>query len=299
MTVYIFVFSIIYSERLFMALFFYSAIALMAFAANSLLCRMALVDGAISPLPFTLIRMISGALLLSLLIPPSKSEFYNMMNIKRSKAAWFSAISLSIYAFAFSWAYLEMDTGVGALVLFATIQIVLNIVAQLLGHKTNKLTILGILIAFMGLVILLLPGQSTPDFAAAAIMMLAGLGWAGFVYSGRNSQQPLKDVAIAFRWSLIWCLPLVLFTNWQGSSFEGILLACISGTLASALGYALWYKVLPELGLQNAAQAQLIVPVFAMMMGVAFLAEQLSSILLAASALILMGITLAIRSKKT
>ena len=281
-----------------MVLFFYSAIALMAFAANSLLCRMALVDGAISPLPFTLIRLISGALLLSLLIRPSKSEFNNMMNIKRSKAAWFSAISLSIYAFAFSWAYLEMDTGVGALVLFATIQIVLNIVAQFLGHKVNSLTVLGILIAFMGLVILLLPGQSTPDFSAAAIMMLAGLGWAGFVYSGRNSQQPLKDVAIAFRWSLVWCLPLVLFTNWQGSSFEGILLACISGTLASALGYALWYKVLPELGLQNAAQAQLIVPVFAMMMGVVFLAEQLSSILLAASALILMGITVAIRSKR-
>jgi drug/metabolite transporter (DMT)-like permease len=191
-----------------------------------------------------------------------------------------------------------MDTGIGALVLFATLQIVLNIAAQLLGHKTNKLTILGILIAFMGLVILLLPGQSTPDFTAAAIMMLAGLGWAGFVFSGRNSQQPLRDVALAFRWSLVWCLPLVFLINWQGSSIEGILLACTSGTLASALGYALWYKVLPELGLQNAAQAQLVVPVFAMIMGVIFLAEQLTLVLLLASALILLGITLAIRSKK-
>jgi drug/metabolite transporter (DMT)-like permease len=281
-----------------MALFFYSAIALMAFAANSLLCRMALVDGAISPLPFTLIRLISGALLLSLLVRPSKLEFANMVNIKQSKAAWLSALSLSVYAFAFSWAYLQMDTGIGALVLFATLQIVLNIAAQLLGHKTNKLTILGILIAFMGLVILLLPGQSTPDFTAAAIMMLAGLGWAGFVFSGRNSQQPLRDVALAFRWSLVWCLPLVFLINWQGSSIEGILLACTSGTLASALGYALWYKVLPELGLQNAAQAQLVVPVFAMIMGVIFLAEQLTLVLLLASALILLGITLAIRSKK-
>jgi drug/metabolite transporter (DMT)-like permease len=298
MTVNIFKFSAVYTDRLFMALFIYSGIALMAFAANSLLCRMALVDGAISPLPFTLIRMISGALLLSLLVKPSKLELTHMMNIQQSKAAWFSAISLSVYAFAFSWAYLEMDTGVGALVLFATIQIVLNIVAQLLGHKVNKLTILGIFIAFTGLVILLLPGQSAPDFGAAAIMMLAGLGWAGFVFSGRNSRKPLKDVAIAFRWSLLWCLPLVVFTNWQGSSFEGILLACVSGTLASALGYALWYKVLPELGLQNAAQAQLVVPVFAMMLGVIFLAEQLSTILLLASVLILIGITLAIRSKK-
>jgi len=281
-----------------MVLFIYSAIALMAFAANSLLCRMALVDDAILPLPFTLIRLISGGLLLSLLVRPTKTELSNMLSMKHSKAAWFSAISLSVYAFAFSWAYLEMDTGVGALVLFATIQIVLNIVAQLLGDKVNKLTLLGISIAFMGLVILLLPGQSAPDFTAAAMMMLAGLGWAGFVFSGRNSQQPLRDVTIAFRWSLVWCFPLALLVDWQGSSLEGILLACLSGTLASALGYALWYKVLPELGLQNAAQAQLIVPVFAMIMGVVFLSEQLSTILLAASALILFGITLAIRSKK-
>ena len=118
-----------------MVLFIYSAIALMAFAANSLLCRMALVDDAILPLPFTLIRLISGALLLSLLVRPTRKEFSSMVNVSRSKAAWFSAISLSVYAFAFSWAYLEMDTGVGALVLFATIQIVLNIVVFLGDFK--------------------------------------------------------------------------------------------------------------------------------------------------------------------
>ena len=281
-----------------MTLFLYSGIALMAFAANSLLCRMALVDGAIAPLPFTLIRIITGALLLTLLVRPNKAEFLGLVDIKRNKVAWLSAISLSIYAFAFSWAYLEMDTGVGALVLFATIQIVLNIVAQFLGLRVNRLTVLGILIAFTGLVILLLPGQSAPDFWAAVIMMVAGLGWAGFVFSGRNSREPLRDVAVAFRWSLVWCLPLALLIDWQGSSLEGILLASLSGTLASALGYALWYKVLPELGLQNAAQAQLIVPVLAMVMGVVFLGEELSLILVLASILILIGITLAIHSKK-
>ena len=129
-------------------------------------------------------------------------------------------------------------------------------------------------------------------------MMVAGLGWAGFVFSGRNSREPLRDVAVAFRWSLVWCLPLALLIDWQGSSLEGILLASLSGTLASALGYALWYKVLPELGLQNAAQAQLIVPVLAMVMGVVFLGEELSLILVLASILILIGITLAIHSKK-
>ncbi|HCM06560.1 MAG TPA: EamA family transporter [Oceanospirillales bacterium] len=280
-----------------MTLFIYSGIALVAFAANSLLCRMALVDGAIEALPFTLLRIMSGALLLSFLVRPNRMELNQMLNVQQSKAAWFSAISLSIYAFAFSWAYLEMDTGVGALVLFATIQLVLNAVAVMLGQKVNRLMLAGIGIAFTGLVILLLPGQSAPDFSAALVMILSGLGWAGFVYSGRNSKQPLKEVAIAFRWSLVWCLPLALFVNWQGISWHGVFLACVSGAFASGLGYALWYKVLPELGLQNAAQAQLVVPVFAMVMGVVFLSEQLSVILLAASALILLGITLAIRSK--
>jgi len=283
---------------LIMALIIYTGIALLAFAANSLLCRMALVEGAIDPLPFTLIRIISGALLLALLVRPSMGEIRGMKDVQQSKMSWLSALSLSIYAFAFSWAYVDMDTGMGALILFASIQIVLNIVAQLLGAKINALTLLGILIAFTGLVVLLLPGQSAPNFSSAAIMMIAGLGWAGFVFSGRNSQQPLRDVAIAFRWSLLWCVPLVFIIDWQGSSIGGIALAVLSGTLASGLGYALWYKVLPQLGLQNAAQVQLVVPVLAMIMGIIFLSEQLSLVMLLASALILAGITLAIRSKK-
>jgi drug/metabolite transporter (DMT)-like permease len=285
-----------------MRLFMFTSIALFAFAANSLLCRMAFVENSIEPLPFTLIRIISGALLLALLVRPNLikgiSEIKRMVDIPNNKTSWLSAISLSVYAFAFSWAYVGMDTGMGALILFATIQIVLNIVAQVLGAKTNAMTLLGIVIAFMGLVVLLLPGQSAPNFERAAVMMLAGLGWAGFVFAGRNSLQPLNDVAVAFRWSLVWCLPLVFFVDWQGSTAKGIILAVLSGTLASGLGYALWYKVLPQLGLQNAAQAQLVVPVLALIMGVLFLSEQLTLTLLLACLLILIGITLAIRSKK-
>jgi drug/metabolite transporter (DMT)-like permease len=280
-----------------MRLFVFTSIALLAFAANSLLCRMALVGDAIEPLPFTLIRIISGALLLAVLMRPNKNEIKQMLDVSRNKASWLAAISLSVYAFAFSWAYVAMDTGMGALILFATIQIVLNLVAQYLGAKTNVLTLLGILIAFTGLVVLLLPGQSAPEFSQAVIMMVAGLGWAGFVFLGRNSQQPLKEVAIAFRWSLVWCLPLVFFVDWQDTSLKGIMLASVSGTLASGLGYALWYKVLPQLGLQNAAQAQLVVPVLALIMGVLFLSEQLSLTLLLACSLIVAGITLSVRSK--
>lgn len=279
-----------------MRLFIYTSLAMLAFAANSLLSRMAFVEEAIDPFPFTLIRIISGALLLSFLVRPKISEFKLMVD-KKSRDHWLSALSLSLYAFAFSWAYLDIDTGMGALILFATIQIVLNVVAQLMGAKTRILTLIGILIAFSGLVILLLPGQTAPNLSSAAIMMVAGLAWAGFVFAGRESKEPLKEVAIAFRWSLIWCVPLVFFVNWQESSIKGIVLAVLSGTLASGLGYALWYKVLPQLGLQNAAQTQLTVPVLAMMMGVVFLSEQLTLNLLLACLLILVGITLAVRSK--
>lgn len=280
-----------------MALFFYSGLALMAFAANSLLCRMALVEGAIEPMPFTLLRIISGALLLSFLSRPTRIELSQMLNVSQGKASWLSAISLSVYAFSFSWAYLEMDTGVGALILFATIQIALNMIAQMMGASINLMTSIGIVTALSGLVILLLPGQSTPDLSSAIIMMVAGLAWVGFVFSGRESKAPLTDVAIAFRWSLIWCVPLIFFVNWQDSSIKGIVLAVLSGTLASGLGYALWYKVLPQLGLQNAAQIQLTVPVLAIIMGVVFLSEQLTVSLLLSCLLILAGITLAVRSK--
>lgn len=278
-----------------MRLFIYTTLALLAFAANSLLCRMALTEEQIEPISFTFIRLLSAALLLTILVRPSiveiKTEFQSV------KDNLLSGGSLALYAFCFSLAYISMDTGMGALILFATIQIVLNIVAQLLGEQVNKGIVLGITLAFSGLVLLLLPGQSAPDISSAVIMMIAGIGWAGFVYSGRNSQDPLRDVALSFRWALILSTPLLLWADWQQSSDIGILLAVISGTLASGLGYALWYKVLPQLGLQTAAQAQLVVPVFATIMGVVFLAEQISLILILASALILIGITIAIRAK--
>jgi drug/metabolite transporter (DMT)-like permease len=278
-----------------MRLFIYTTLALLAFAANSLLCRLALAEEQIEPIPFTLIRLCAAALLLTLLVRPS------LIDIKKEtlsiKAHLLSGGSLALYAICFSLAYISMDTGMGALVLFATIQIVLNIVAQLLGEKVNKGIVVGITLAFSGLVLLLLPGQSAPDISSAIIMMIAGIGWAGFVYSGRNSQDPLGDVALSFRWALILSTPLLFWADWQQSSGIGILLAVISGALASGLGYALWYKVLPQLGLQTAAQAQLVVPVFATIMGVVFLAEQISLIMILASALILIGITIAIRAK--
>lgn len=284
-----------------MQLILFTLIALTGFAANSLLCRMALVDGQIDALSFTLIRLFSAAIFLTFLVRPSLSEIRNEVDDVQGNL--FSSVSLGLYLFAFSWAYLEMEAGLGALILFTTIQLVLNLVAQALGEKLNIKILLGISLAFIGLLLLLMPGfffqqdLPAPDYQAAFIMMLAGIGWVGFVYSGRNSQQPVKEVALSFRWVSLLSLPLVFWFDWQSSSAVGILLALLSGTLASGLCYALWYKVLPELGLQIAAQAQLLVPVLATLMGVVFLAEQITVIMLVASAFILLGITMAIRGK--
>lgn len=279
-----------------MRLFIYTTLALIAFAANSLLCRLALAGEQIEPISFTFIRLSTAALLLTILVRPSLNDFKK--ETLSIKAHLLSGGSLALYAFCFSLAYISMDTGMGALVLFATIQIVLNTVALLLGEKLNKGIFVGITLAFLGLVLLLLPGQSAPDIGSILIMMIAGLGWACFVYCGRNSQNPLRDVALSFRWALILSAPLLLWADWPQSSCFGILLAVISGTLASSLGYALWYNVLPHLGLQTAAQAQLLVPVLATLMGIVFLAEHISLIMILASGLILMGITTAIRAKE-
>lgn len=271
--------------------FITTTIVLLAFAANSILCRLALAEDAIDPLSFSIVRLISGALLLSILVVPKKAE------IQLFKSSLFSAAGLSLYAFAFSYAYVRLDAGMGALILFATIQLAMNGLAFKDGSHFSKMTLAGIGIAFIGLVLLLLPGQSSPDLMSAAIMMLSAIGWTAFVYAGRNNASPLQDVALAFRWSLLWCIPLAFFADWQSVSDQGVVLAVISGAITSGLGYALWYRILPSLGMQKAAQVQLAVPALAILLGVLLLGELLTVMMLIATTLILIGIFVSIRGK--
>ena len=271
--------------------FITTTIVLLAFAANSILCRLALAEDAIDPLSFSIVRLISGALLLSVLVVPKKAE------IQLFKSSLFSAAGLSLYAFAFSYAYVRLDAGMGALILFATIQLAMNGLAFKDGSHFSKMTLAGIGIAFIGLVLLLLPGQSSPDLMSAAIMMLSAIGWTAFVYAGRNNASPLQDVALAFRWSLFWCIPLAFFADWQSVSDQGVVLAVISGAITSGLGYALWYRILPSLGMQKAAQVQLAVPALAILLGVLLLGELLTVMMLIATTLILIGIFVSIRGK--
>lgn len=267
----------------------YTLCALLAFAANSILCRLALAEQQIEALNFTLLRLLSGALVLAILVRPGRNE------LKDLSVSLGAALGLFVYALAFSLAYVDLDAGVGALILFATIQLAMNAIALLQGQIFNRQTQFGIGLAFIGLIVLLLPGQGAPDLKPAGLMMLAALGWTLFLYAGRNNKTPLRDVALAFRWSLLFCIPLLLLIDWSAMTDSGILLAISSGAITSGLGYALWYRVLPELGMKNAAQVQLLVPVIAVIMGVILLAELITLLMLFASALILFGIGLSIR----
>ena len=129
--------------------------------------------------------------------------------------------------------------------------------------------------------------------------MLAGAGWTGFVYYGRNNKQPIKEVALAFRWAIFFCIPAALITDWGNTSLYGAALAILSGVVASGMGYAVWYKVLPQLGMQNAAQAQLAVPVLAVVMGYLVLDEAVTLAMIGASVLILAGIIVALRGSRS
>jgi drug/metabolite transporter (DMT)-like permease len=206
-----------------------------------------------------------------------------------------AAFGLFVYALAFSLAYIDLDAGVGALILFASIQLAMNSIAFFQGQTFTKQALFGIGLAFTGLVVLLLPGQGAPGLVSSLLMMVAALGWTLFLYTGRNNKTPLRDVALAFRWSLLFCIPLIWLIDWSAMTDSGMLLAISSGAVTSGLGYALWYRVLPELGMKNAAQVQLFVPVIAVLLGMLLLGELITLLMLFASGLILVGIGLSIR----
>jgi len=269
---------------------FYTLLALIAFAANSILCRLTLAEQQIDALNFTLLRLLSGAFVLALLVRPDQSE---LRSWPTSLAA---AFGLFVYALAFSLAYTDLDAGVGALILFASIQLAMNSIAFFQGQTFSKQALFGIGLAFTGLVVLLLPGQGAPGLISSLLMMLAALGWTLFLYTGRNNKTPLRDVALAFRWSLLFCIPLIWLIDWSAVTDTGILLAISSGALTSGLGYALWYRVLPVLGMKNAAQVQLFVPVIAVLLGMLLLGELITLLMIFASGLILVGIGLSIRN---
>ena len=273
-----------------------TVMALAAFAANSLLCRRALGARLIDPAAFTAVRLVSGALVLAALSGLFGARAGAHPGVGGS---WRSAAALFVYALAFSWAYVTLDTGTGALVLFGTVQATMIGVGMLGGERPRAGEWLGLATATAGLVYLVSPGLTAPRPLGAACMALAGAAWGAYSLRGRVVADPVRETAGNF----VRTVPLaaVAFAfPWgsSGASGEGVLLAAISGAVTSGLGYVIWYRALRELSATTAAIVQLLVPVLAAVGGVLLLAERPTLRLPLAGLLILGGVATAVLSRR-
>ena len=262
-----------------------TVLTLFAFAGNSLLCRAALREGAIDPLAFTVVRLVSGALVLLPLV-------------RRPGAAWNprAALALAGYALAFSMAYLTLDAGVGALLLFGTVQVTMFAVAWRRGERWTRLQVLGLALALAGLTALLLPGSHAPDPAGAGLMILAGVGWGAYSLCGQGVGAPTVATARNFLLVAPLMVLVVPFASWEMET-EGLVLAIASGAVTSGLGYILWYAALGGLDATRAAVVQLAVPVIAAVLGIALLEEPLTARLVWGGAITLGGIAVVVQAR--
>ncbi len=273
---------------------FYTAFALIAFAFNSILCRLALQSGEIDAAGFTLIRIVSGAVTLIVIY-----ILFGQKKENEKRGNWFSAFFLFAYAVCFSFAYVNLTTGTGALILFGSVQATMIFVAVLKGERLKILEWLGLIFALGGLVYLVFPGLSAPPVVSSALMACAGISWGFYTLRGKGSANPLADTMGNFvRAAPLAVLAAMPFLSQIHLSPKGIVLAVLSGAIASGIGYSIWYAALQFHTAARAAILQLSVPVLAGFGGVILLAETVSTRLLAATALIIGGIALAILSRK-
>jgi len=278
--------------------FIYLILSLIAFAANSVLCRLALANGEIDPNGFTIIRLIAGAftLVLVLLIRQSRQSEEDKANL--AKGSWLGAFALFIYAIGFSYAYIQLGTGTGALILFGSVQFTMITYGIYKGERLNHLQWAGLVSAFAGLIYLLWPSISTPSAVGAVLMIIAGLAWGVYSILGKKSSDALADTAFNFLRSTVFALALLAlsFSSIQFSAY-GMILAVASGALASGLGYAIWYAVLPNLTSVTASVSQLSVPIIAAVGAIVIVSEALTWHLVTASILVLGGVLAVIKLK--
>ena len=265
---------------------------MMAFAGNSLLCRQALEHTAIDPASFTAIRLTSGAMVLWLLVRMKQTALVGEGN-------WASAFALFAYAAGFSFAYISLSAASGALLLFGAVQVTMISYGVWTGERLRVLQTFGVLLAFGGLVGLLLPGLSAPPLLGAALMIGAGVAWGIYSLRGKGAGDPTRVTAGNFLRAVPITLVLsLLLIEFASVDVAGIGYAIASGALASGLGYAVWYTVLPALKNTSAASVQLSVPVIAALGGIVFLGESVTLRLVLASVAILGGITLVIVQRR-
>ncbi len=276
-----------------MRLFFLTTLAMIAFAANSILNRLGVFQSALDPVAFAAIRVLAGAAMLLILVQ-MRGRSMTLTGAER----WIGAAALATYMLGFSLAYLELEAGLGALILFGTVQITMFLGAVLAREAIPALRIAGAVVALGGLGYLLLPGATAPPLFASGLMIAAGIGWGVYSLVGRNERDALAGTAGNFLLCLVPMLLAFLFLR-EGTvlPLSGVLYAVASGAVASAMGYALWYSVLPALGATQAAVAQLSVPVIAIAAGWALLDETVTTRIVLASLLVLGGITLSLARK--
>lgn len=259
---------------------------MVAFAANSLLCRMALGNDLIDAASFTSVRILAGAITLGAITIPGarRSQF---------RPNWQSISALCVYMIFFSFAYISLSAGTGALILFGMVQLTMYTAALRAGERFRLPAWLGIGTAFAGLAYLVAPGVTAPDPAGAAFMAIAGVAWGIYSLIGRDADSPLTATASNFLYSIPFAVGLsALFIDEAALSGAGLVLAAASGAIASGIGYTIWYAALANLTASRAATVQLSVPVIAAIGGVVFLSELVTWRLLIASALTLGGIWL-------
>jgi drug/metabolite transporter (DMT)-like permease len=272
--------------------FILTLVAMTAFAGNSLLCRLALKQTRIDPATFTLLRIISGAIALQLIVTLRKSS--------RGKAgSWASALALFIYAAGFSFAYVGLPAGTGALLLFGAVQATMIIWALREGEQLRVPQRLGLALALAGLVALVFPGLSAPSLGVSILMLSAGIAWGIYSLRGKVAGDPASATAGNF----LRAVPMAAILSaallpWARLDRTGIGYAILSGAIASGVGYAIWYTVLPSLRATRAATVQLSVPVLAAVGGILFLGELITLRIVLASVAVLGGIALVILERR-
>ena len=278
-----------------MRVFLYTTFALIAFAFNSILCRLALRGEEADAAGFTAVRLASGAVVLIVI-----SYFFSKNKGNTKSGSWLSAFFLFAYAICFSLAYIDLTAGTGALVLFGSVQLTMIAVTLFRGERPPLLEWLGLALAVGGLVYLVFPGLASPPLYSSLLMAAAGASWGFYTLRGKTSGDPLANTTGNFVRSVpMIAIAAIPFLSKIHLSNRGLLLAILSGAVTSGIGYTVWYAALKHHTATRAAVLQLAVPVIAAVVGIVFLAEAANVRLIIAAALILGGISLTIFGKRS
>lgn len=268
---------------------------MVAFAGNSLLCRAALNQTGIDAASFTFIRIASGAVALWLILTIRTLRFRATVDARRTQGNWFSALALFAYAAAFSFAYISLSAGTGALLLFGAVQATMIFWGFKRGERLRLRQLFGLLLALGGLVALLFPGLSAPPLGGAISMLGAGVAWGIYSLRGTTAGDPVSATAGNFLRAVLFAVVLsILLLPWARLDRAGICYAVLSGALASGVGYVIWYAALPGLRAASAATVQLCVPVLAAAGGILLLGEPLTLRFIIAAIAVLGGIALVV-----